>query len=266
MHLRQRAHNATANLCLLTLCIATVLCQSPDNEITDHTESGSYLIVYCNANTPNSHAAYLEKLIPYMQSNLQAVLTDLDLGTASPAYRAFFKTNDSLDAVRHVFTDIINGSAVLSVGPQNVTEWSPPTLVCADADQPFLHHLMDNCNTPDRPVMNVMQPAKIVTVCPIFWTLPRVARRAACPWVADGTLMTEPWNLRSTQFAVLVHELVHVYNRFDRREEVYRMNDVVGLSAERSLENAQNYASYAACECGFGFVCYAEDGESRVRG
>ena len=67
--------------------------------------------------------------------------------------------------------------------------------------------------------------------------------------------MTEPWNLRSTQFAVLVHELVHVYNRFDSREEVYRMNDVVGLGAERSLENAQNYASYAACECGFVFVC-----------
>ena len=126
MHLRQCFHNATANLCLLTLCIATVLCQSPDNEITDHTESGIYLIVYCNANILNSHAAYLEKLIPYMQSNLQAVLSDLDLGTASPAYRAFFKTNDSLDAVRHVFTDIINGSALLSVGPQNVTEWSPP--------------------------------------------------------------------------------------------------------------------------------------------
>lgn len=62
--------------------------------------------------------------------------------------------------------------------------------------------------------------------------------------------MTEPWNLRTTQFAVLVHELVHVYNRFDAREEVYDLQDVVGLNATRSLENAQNFASYAAGEFG----------------
>ena len=60
--------------------------------------------------------------------------------------------------------------------------------------------------------------------------------------------MTEPWNLRTTQFAVLVHELVHVYNGFDERVEVYDLVDVVGLNASRSLGNAQNFASYAAGE------------------
>ena len=214
----------------------------------DRAESGNYLIVYCNADTPGSHAAYLQTLIPFTQSSLQAVLTDLDRGTSSPAYRAFFKTNNNLDVVRQVFTDIINGSDVLSVGAQNVTRWWPPTLVCADADDPLLHHLLARCNSPAPPVMNVLQPAKILSVCPIFWTLPRIARRAACPLVGNGELLTEPWNLRTTQFAVLVHELAHVYNGFDDREEVYDLADVVGLDATRSLGNAQNFASYAAGE------------------
>ena len=235
---------------LFTLFIAFALCQTPVNDITDHAASGKYLIVYCNATTTGSHVTYLQALIPYMQSLLQAILTDLDRGTASPAYRAFFKTNNNLDAVRQVFTDMINGTSMLTVDTENnVTRLSPPTLVCADTDQAFLSHLMENCRTTPRAVMYVMQPAKIVAVCPIFWTLPHIARRPACPRVArDGRLLTEPRNLRTTQFAVLVHELVHVYNRFDRMEEVYDLMDLVDLSAEKSLENAQNFASYAAGE------------------
>ena len=242
--------NAVIKICLFTLSITFALCQTPENDIEDLAASGKYLIVYCNATTTGSRVRYLQSLIPYTQSLLQAVLTDLDRGTASPAYRAFFKTNNNLDSVRQVFTDMINGSSILSEDTQNnVTRWSPPTLVCADNDQAFLGHLMESCDTHPRSVMYVMQPAKIVAVCPVFWTLPRIVRRPACPRVArDGRLLTEPWNLRTTQFAVLVHELVHIYNRFDRREEVYNLMDLVDLSAEKSLENAQNFASYAAGE------------------
>ncbi|KAL9136617.1 MAG: hypothetical protein Q9175_002177 [Cornicularia normoerica] len=248
MHVRQIFPSAIRNICVLTLCIALALCQTSENETDVFAESGSYLIVYCNANPPGSHAAYLQTLIPYMQSSLQAVLRDLDRGTASPAYRAFFKTNNNLDAVRQVFTDIINGSKVLTVDALKVTRWSPPVLVCADADESSLNYLLNECNTPIRPVMLVIEPAKFVSICPIFWTIPRIARKAACPRVANGELLTEPWNLRTTQYAVLVHEMVHVYNRFNVKEEVYDMADVVGLDATRSLENAQNFASYAAGE------------------
>ena len=44
---------------------------------------------------------------------------------------------------------------------------------------------------------------------------------------------------------MLVRELVRVYNRFDNREELYDLVDVVGLDATRSLGNARNFASYA---------------------
>ena len=248
MQIRLFALNAIRKVCLLMLYMTFAFCQTPENDIDDHAVIGNYLIVYCNANSTGSHAAYLQLLIPYMQSHLQAVLTDLDRGTASPAYRTFFKTNKYLDSVRQVFTDMVNGSAVpySTGGPQNITRWSPPVLVCADADQPFLHHLLDDCDVPPPAVIYVSHPAKFFAVCPIFWKLPRIARRAACPRVLDGRLLAEPWKPRTTQFAVLVHELAHVYNRFDSREEVYDWSDVVGLSAERSLENAQNFALYAS--------------------
>lgn len=117
-----------------------------------------------------------------MQSQLQAVLTDLDRGTASPAYRALLKTNNNLDSVRQVFTDIINGSAVLTStsDPQNSTLWSPPVLACADADEPFLRPMLSHCKRPTPAAMAVLQTAKVIAVCPIFWTLPRIARGAAC--------------------------------------------------------------------------------------
>lgn len=133
--------NAITIVYLLTLYVAIALCQTPTNQIEYIAHSGNYLIVYCNANTAPSHTTYLQALIPYMQSGLQAVLSDLDRGTASPAYRTFFKTNDNLDIVRQVFKDIINGSAVLST--LSVDPPTPPTLVCTDADLPLAHRLLD---------------------------------------------------------------------------------------------------------------------------
>ena len=253
MHKRLFSKNVTiVNVWILTICVAFAVSQRPEHHhVTDRAESGNYEIVYCNATSSGPHTAFLQTLIPYMLDTLQAVLRDVDRGTASPAYRAFFKTNSSIADVRQVFTQIVNGSAIPDVGvapEDDGSKWAP-TLVCADADQPFLQYYRVLCSVPERPVMNVLQPAKIISICPIFWTLPHVALKAACPRVnIDGKLLTEPFNLRTTQFAVLVHELVHVYNAFDNKQEVYDMEDVVGLSAARSLENAQNYASYAAGE------------------
>ena len=247
------------HICMLTVCVALALSQTAHHHTMDRAKSGHYVIAYCNVTTSGPHTTFLQTLIPYTLNQLQAVLRDVDRGTASPAYRAFFKTNTSIYNVRQVFTEIVNGSAVPDAGvwPEDDESRWAPALVCADADRPFLQYYKVLCDAPERPVMNVHKPAKIISICPIFWTLPYVASKAACPLVdTDGKLLTEPFNLRTTQFAVLVHELVHVYNAFDNRDEVYDMDDVVGLNATRSLENAQNYASYAAGE----FCVYLNSG------
>lgn len=226
-------------------------CVASADDIDDIARSGNYEIVYCKANETRSHAGYLQALIPYVQSILQdTILPDLERGIASPAYRAYFKTNNNLDPVRQIYTNMIEGSNVLySAG--NITSRAPPTIICADTVEPFVQplRLMEYCNTPPRPVMNVMQPNKVLSICPIFWTLPRVARKAACPRVSNGEIVSpDAWNLATTQFAVLVHELAHIYNDYDNREEVYGVKEVIALNATRSLENAQNFAYYAACK------------------
>ena len=234
---------------LILSYVSTAFCQSPwGDDIEDYTQSGKYFIVYCKAGVPRSHAAYLQQLVPFMQSNLQAVLNDVDRGTASPAYRAFFKTNNNLDNVRQVFTDIMNGSSLVAAG-----QTASPALVCTETDEPILNRIRGRCNNPAGTPAFTMQSSKVVFFCPSFWTMRRAARKAACPVIVNGEVETEPRQLRSTKFAVLVHELVHIYNKFDHTqdlfdntEEVYNLTDVVGLNAVRSLENAQNFAYYAA--------------------
>ena len=241
MHLHHSFPKPLTSICLVALSAVLALC-------IDSVKSGNYLIAYCDANTSGSHAAYLQRLIPYMQSHLQAVLSDLDRGTASPAFRAFFKTNNNLEPVRQVFTNILNGSEFLTVNSrQNGQFKAPPTLVCTDTDEAFLDHLMDDCYSYARPMAYIVNPQKLVAICPLFWTLPHIARKTACPQIANGKVLTEPSSLITTQYGILVHELVHIYNRFDDSwDEVYSLEDVVGLDAIRSVENAQNYASYAA--------------------
>ncbi|KAM0803499.1 hypothetical protein BDR22DRAFT_970338 [Usnea florida] len=235
MNVHQSFPKLLISICLIALYAALALCM-------DSVKSGNYLIAYCTA---GSHAAYLQKLIPYMQSHLEAVVTDLDRGTASPAFRAFFKTNNNLEPVRKVFTDIINGSQILT--GQNGQFKPPPTLVCADTDEPTLDHLMDQCYSYSRPIAHIIEPSKIVSLCPLFWTIPHTAHKTACPRIANGKVLTEPTSLLTTQYVILVHELVHVYNIFDDRwQEVFGFDDVVGLDAIRSVENAPNYSAYAA--------------------
>ena len=240
MNLHQFFAKPLISICLVALHAALALC-------IDSVRSGNYQIFYCDANTTGSSAAYFQALIPYMQSHLQAVLSDLDRGTASPAFRAFFKTNNNLEPVRKVFTDIINGSEFLTVGSRGYGQFQArPTLLCADTDDPSVD-LLDECYGYVRPIAYIVNPQKMVAICPLFWTVPPVPRKTACPQIENGKVLTEPTTLVTTQYTILVHELVHIYNRFDDSwEEVFGFDDVVGLDAIRSVENAQNYAAYAA--------------------
>lgn len=61
--------------------------------------------------------------------------------------------------------------------------------------------------------------------------------------------MSDGWHLARTQYAILVHELAHVYNPGTLVvEEKYGIPETVDLDAEQSFGNAQNFAFYAAGE------------------
>lgn len=124
-------------------------------------------------------------------------------------------------------------------------------ILCANPGEQDTIKQQQNChNNGDAfSLANVGRHSGAVSLCPPFFDLPKTARRAACPlfdpvinrFVGHGIDFTR------TQYAILIHELVHVYNVPDGMpEEVYDIQGAVDLDAVGSFENAQNFAYYAA--------------------
>lgn len=222
--------------------------QNTEHEADDYAESGNYHILYCYANSTTSQAAYLKAFLPQVFSSLEAVLRDLKLGTASRhGYKAFFKTDDNVEAVRDVFQKMIDGPDVLSGMATQEKRLTAPTFICANEGEPDTAILRQTCGRPVRPVMYVGENQGFVTICPLFWSLRRIPPRRACPSISDNQFASDGIALGQNQFAITVHELVHLFNPHDdMRQEVYDIRDVFNLNATRSFENAHNFALYAA--------------------
>ena len=255
------------HFCILIITIILILhltctsAGSSSHEADDFAESGSYHILYCDADDGiSSQAAYLQALLPTVWSYIQELLQDIILGTTSPhGYAAFFKTDANLDDIREVFQDIADGPDVLSRGaPGTVARWSAPTILCVNAGDSETYLLQASCrvNQPgSRKVAGVTRFSGIVHLCPQFFDIPRMPRRGACPRVDATTNRFEENNvglgLAKTQYAVLVHELTHIYltaRGVQVQQEVYDIQGAVDLNASASFENAQNFAYYAAGE------------------
>ena len=239
-------------LIIFALSCGPTSCQDVQREADDYAESGNYHLLYCQADRPSSQAAYLEIFLPYVFSKVQILLNRLKQGSDSePAYKAFFKTNNNLEAVRSVFQDMIDGPDVLSAPRGNLSQkarWTPPTFICANKGEADTVRLYRRCLGNPHPVMYVEKNSGFVTICHSFWQLPKIPRRESCPGVAHNQFDANGWLLATNQYAILVHELVHLFNKNDdMKKEKYDLREAFDLNATRSLENAQNFGYYAAC-------------------
>ena len=85
-----------------------------------------------------------------------------------------------------------------------------------------------------------------------MWNLPTRLTADSCPDIIGrrSRRRFSPNNdaLMRSQFAGVLHELVHLYNPFEVEgfKETYLIQDLVELNATDSLQNAQNYVAYAA--------------------
>ena len=253
--------------------LPTICAQNTPNPADDWTTAGPFNIAYCNAaNYGPSQSSYLRALLPQFQDALNGLLQDLALGNASQhGYSAFFKSDSSLNPTQKIFGDMANGSKVLTgvwdANTGRFTEpprWEAPTFVCLNAGEKDTEGAYGMCQTAasasiaatssGHQLHNVAGVAKnsgIVYLCPTFFHLPRVSRRASCPLVDSETnqFYGDGLSLTTNQYAILVHELFHVYNKGNARiSEVYEIQETVDLSEQASQVNAQNYAFYAACE------------------
>ena len=79
----------------------------------DRGQSGNYVMYLCGSGRPNSPASMLQDVLPYMWRNLQDVLVDVKLGTASrQGYRSFFKIDSNKQYVQGIFQAIAEGTLV----------------------------------------------------------------------------------------------------------------------------------------------------------
>ncbi|KAL6716163.1 hypothetical protein ACLMJK_005729 [Lecanora helva] len=244
---------------IFTSIVQISISQNTGNPADDFATSGSYHIVYCNANsTTNNQAAYLQTLLPTAWNYLHELFQDIPQGvTSRHGYAAFFKTHQNLEAVRQVYQDILDGPDVpTSAGPGTPVRLTPPTIVCVNAGEPDTYRFHEYCSRPairGSMVAGVPAHTGIVFLCPQFFRLPRIPRPGSCPRmdyainqfaVADNGL-----ELGRNQFAILVHEIAHVYLQergFGGELETYGIQEAVALNASASYTNAMNYAFYAA--------------------
>ena len=81
----------------------------------DRGQSGNYVMFLCGSGRPNSPASKLQEVLPYIWRNVQDVLVDVKLGTASrQGYRSFFKTDSNKQQVQGIFQAIAEGTLLSS--------------------------------------------------------------------------------------------------------------------------------------------------------
>ena len=238
---------------LFSLLLVTSTVSHAGTGLDDTVSSGNYMIHLCNSEEPNSNASYLQELLPQIYSNVQAVIADARLGTASQrGYGAFFKTDENVDEVIRVFQNIAAGTDVMieAVPGRGLPGLlaARPTLVCIH-DVPETASIYRDCihTYPDAPLV-YWEDSDLIALCPKFWDeKQKPTSRIDCPQLRGSGLSPNNMDLSVNQEAMIVHELVHMYQNVTQYpEEKMNIQDAVNLNAAASLANANNYALYYA--------------------
>ncbi len=221
----------------------------------DTVSSGNYLIHLCDSGKPNSNAIHLQELLPQINANLQAVIADAHLGTASKrGYGAFFKTNDSIHEVIRVYEQMAAGTDVIIRSIPGRQLPGPlaarPTFVCIN-DIPGTGAIHQQCvNEHSTTRLVVWEDSELIALCPLFWDQKKVPLRNDCPRLKGNTLTPNNMQLSSNQEAMIVYGLTHLYVNVTKWPNMaLNIQDAVDLNETDSLANPTNYALYYAGQC-----------------
>lgn len=217
----------------------------------DSSVSGNYVLNWCQR-ANRSHD--LHRLLAQFRQAMHLVLSDLERGTASPhGFRTFFKSNTNLAITNQVFRAIAQGQNLTTTGKQPVLECTSPEAL-TDAELETFRML---CTPPGRGPSHAATAPLMGTIilCPEFWESPDFPGLEDCPAIVGRRgrkkFLGAGEALRNTRFAILVHELMHLYNPKDGASttpEVYKIQECADLDKEESVANAENWAAYAACK------------------
>ena len=218
-------------------------------EPRDLVYSGNYVITNCNASDQSTGVI---QLLPRVSQALQLVLGDLKHGTTSRhGFPTFLKSNIHLPIIRNTLRAISDGEE-LKTGKTTIECSNPYDRTPGKLD-------MYNMACFERPQFPVVASAfpdhGLVVLCPDFWTLKAFPNIDDCPAVSGRRrhrkFVEYGSGLIYSQFASLLHELIHLYNPVDgglELGEVYTAQDCTNLDSRKSIRNAGNWALYAAGE------------------
>ncbi|KAL8723003.1 MAG: hypothetical protein Q9225_000619 [Loekoesia sp. 1 TL-2023] len=207
--------------------------------------SGHYAIRYCGSGI-GSKTARLQALLPHFWDYLEQVLIDVQKGTSSKAYRAFFKTQGNAARVENIFRRMANGDNVLILGNGPIlTRLLRPSILCLDPSIPNWEGLKAVCDLGSPPATTVPN-RELVVLCPGFWEMDEGPDYSECPRMRRNKFGPNDHRVMYNMFGTFVHEFAHAYLGNWGTNETYKVMDAAELSAEVSLKNANNYALYAA--------------------
>ena len=215
--------------------------------------SSNYVAFFCE-NLERS--AGLPNLLAQVRQTIQLVIHDLQYGMASRhGYVTFFKSNKHLLFVEEVFRNITAGRtlqgrqpAIVCLHPsgQAPAQSSAYSMMC----EPRAGHGLVRARG--------SRSQASLSLCPEFWSRPAFPNGTDdCPVMAgrrgfqrfaeeeDGSALTD------TQFGILIRELVRMYNPLDKGPAEGGANgaqECSELNREESIQNAGNWALYAACK------------------
>ena len=220
------------------------------NYSDDNLVVGPYVISRCGSKgEPNSRATRLSRIIPRMIDDLNhKIIPDAKLGfNSSHGFGTFFGLSSSVQFVTDIFEQIASGHQVM--GHDHVIR--PVTFICANADdnKKSGRSFYKKCTSNPYVPMAVVKGTEVVMICPLLWEGEDFLPPSQCPQAFNSTAMIVAADsaFGEDTFSTIVHELAHIYGIVGR-PEAYDFGELVDLSPERQLQNAQNFGFYAEGE------------------
>ena len=222
--------------------------------------SGNYGIFNCGTN-----ATGIVTLLETLRSTLEEVLQDLDSRRSSRAFNTFFKDIRNAPYVRQVIQNITSDSptSVIDTGHRNF-----PGFVCATAPRQVWWtsgdgeetDAYDRCLQHDRvAASSILSTADfpLIVLCPYFFEWPAIPpiSKHSCSKVdsQSNAFADNGLGMIVFQMWAVMHELVHMYIYWSSGAELdlYDINQCLHLPESETVQNAQNYAFYAASQSEF---------------
>lgn len=195
---------------------------------------------------------------------MQPSLSDSSFTHASAAYQTYFKDISYAPFINGVLQNIAAGTSMLPAQVAPGFSTSSPIITCVstmpdphESPVPFSPYISaitagyQHCRSdPTGAIGAYIQGTPLIVLCPLFWGVSAKPTRRICNRVNEATnqFQSDGLSLVNTQVSVLLHELVHFYSEAASGVQVthegIRLNDCVGLNAEQSRLNPNNYVYY----------------------